>query len=73
MQYSKFHPAKNDICFAFVMAAVFVVTIVGAVAGTMDQARGPVIATPADTEATSVAFRSTGEQEPEAAHAGRIR
>jgi hypothetical protein len=70
MQYSKFHPAKNDFCFAFVMAAMFVVTIVGAVAGVVDIARGRAAADSAGTPTTSVALRGANEQAPQAARAG---
>jgi hypothetical protein len=73
MQYSKFHPAKNDFCFAFVMAAMFVVTIVGAVAGAVQMARGHAAADSAATQTTSVALRGANEHAPRAARAGPAR
>ena len=39
-QFHAFQRQKNDVLFAFVMAAVFAITVVGAVAGAVDLARG---------------------------------
>ena len=40
MRHHHTHHRKNDLCFAFLMAAVFAVMAAGAVAGTLDLAHG---------------------------------
>jgi hypothetical protein len=40
MKYSQFDAGKNDFFFAFVMVAMFAVTVVSAVAGYVDFAGG---------------------------------
>ncbi len=69
MKRFEFHRRKNDFCFAFVIAAMFAVTIVGAVAGYRDIARGAAGVQAAKAQAAPVAHRETGKQE-QVAHAG---
>jgi len=72
LKYQPIHPRKNDFFFAFLLAAVFAVTIVGEVAGVVSVARR------ADTEVAKArqapaAARSVGEQAPLLARAGARR
>ena len=63
MKHSKFHPWKNDICFAFLMASVFAITVAGAIAGYRDLARGRVEAADfAKTKEAPAALRGAGEK-----------
>jgi hypothetical protein len=70
MKYSQFKQRKNDFAFAFVMAAMFAVTVVGAVAGYVDMARGRLGADSAKTQGPSLALRGPAEQVPHVANAG---
>ncbi|HEY4039106.1 MAG TPA: hypothetical protein VGM15_09825 [Burkholderiaceae bacterium] len=53
---------KNDVFFAFVMAAVFAITVVGAVAGAFDVARGHAGADMAKAPGQAVALRDPGRE-----------
>jgi hypothetical protein len=44
MNYKPYRPHKNDVCFAFVMAAVFAMTVAGGAAGAFIVARDHVVA-----------------------------
>jgi len=52
MQQPQFHPGKNDFFFAFLMTAVFVITVAGAIGGYLDLARGRVDVTMRRREGT---------------------
>jgi hypothetical protein len=61
VNYSQFHPSKNDFAFAFLMAVVFAV-IVGAVAGTLNLVREQMGVDSAKEQWTNLALRGPGEQ-----------
>jgi hypothetical protein len=56
-EFHAFERQKNDVFFAFVMAAVFAITVVGAVAGAFDVARGHSGADYAKSHGQTVAMR----------------
>jgi hypothetical protein len=62
MRYAKFQAGKNDFFFAFVVAAMFAVTVVGAVAGVLDLARARVDVFVAKTQEAPAAARGAGRQ-----------
>jgi hypothetical protein len=64
------HHRKNDLCFAFLMAAVFAVMTAGAVAGTLDLARNRAGAEAATAQAAPAAGRTPLDREPQIAHSG---
>jgi hypothetical protein len=66
----QFYPAKNDFFFALLIAAVFAVTVAGAITGSLDLARGRVGADYAKTRAATIALRGNEEQAPQVKHAG---
>jgi len=68
MQQPQFHPGKNDFFFAFLMTAVFVITVAGAIGGYLD--RGRVDVDYAKTRGAPVALRDATEQAPQVARAG---
>ncbi len=70
MKHAQFHQRKNDFCFAFLIAAVFAITLVGAVAGSLDLVRGRAGGESAKTQEVSVALRGPGEQASNVAHTG---
>ena len=59
----RFDVGKNDFCFAFVIAAVFTVTVAGAIIGCLDLARGRVGADYAKTLAAPIALRGAPQVE----------
>ncbi|HEX4596398.1 MAG TPA: hypothetical protein VH278_01310 [Burkholderiaceae bacterium] len=61
-QFHAFERQKNDVFFAFVMAAVFAITVVGAVAGAFDVARGHAGADMAKARGQAVAMRDPGRE-----------
>lgn len=62
------HHRKNDLCFAFLMAAVFAVMTAGAVAGTLDLAHART-GLEAAKEKGALTVRNL-DQEPRIAHSG---
>ena len=68
MQQTQFHPGKNDFFFAFLMTAVFVITVAGAIGGYLD--RGRVDVDYAKTRGAPVALRDATERAPQVARAG---
>jgi hypothetical protein len=58
------HHRKNDLCFAFLMAAVFAVMTAGAVAGTLDLAHGHTGAEVAEAHAAQAARHDPADREP---------
>lgn len=70
MKHHQFQPRKNDFAFAFLLAAVFAVTIAAGVAGTLDIARARASVEAAKAQTAPVAHRDTGEPESQIAHAG---
>ena len=70
MKHAQFHQRKNDFCFGFLIAAVFAITLVGAVAGSLDLVRGRAGEESAKTREVSVALRGTGEQASNVSHTG---
>jgi hypothetical protein len=73
MKQFQFHPfqrQKNDVFFAFVMAAVFAVTVVVAVAGAFDVARAPAGADVAKTRGQTIAMRDPRHEAAPAAPSG---
>lgn len=71
MKYSHFDPGKNDFFFGFVIAAVFVVTVAGAVVGYVDLAREHANAQSAKVREAPVALDVARGQE--VAGAGAVR
>jgi hypothetical protein len=69
MKHLHAHHRKNDLCFAFLMAAVFAVMTAGAVAGTLDLARARS-GLEAAKEKGALTARSSIDQEPRIAHSG---
>jgi len=57
-QFEPFHARKNDVFYAFVVGAMFVVTVAGAVVGTADVARGHAGAHVAKAHGTTIAMRN---------------
>lgn len=57
MSYKPYQPHKNDVCFAFVIATVFAMTVVGGVAGAFIVARDYVVADAGTRHATGEADR----------------
>ena len=57
------HHRKNDLCFAFLMAAVFAVMTAGSVAGTLDLAHGHNGATVAKAQAARAAGHEASDRE----------
>jgi hypothetical protein len=70
MQQPQFHPGKNDFFFAFLMTAVFVITVAGAIGGYLDLARGRVDVDYVKTRGAPVALRDATERAPQIARAG---
>jgi hypothetical protein len=73
MKEPQFYPAKNDFFFAFVIGAMFVVTVVGAIAGYVDFARGHAGGDFAKTRAVPITLQRAHPQEPQIARAGPAR
>jgi hypothetical protein len=73
MKYSHFDPGKNDFFFAFVIAAVFVVTVAGAVVGYVDLAREHADAESAKVREAPVALDVARGHGSELAGAGAAR
>jgi hypothetical protein len=67
VKHLQFHTRKNDVTFAFLMAAVFAVTLAAAVAGTLDIAGGRASVEAAKTQ---TAHGDTGEPQSQIARAG---
>jgi hypothetical protein len=72
MKHEVFHPRKNDFFFAFLMAAVFAVTIVGEVAGVLSVGREQVAVESAKAKAgqARVALAGASERAPPVALSG---
>ena len=70
MKQLQFQTRKNDVAFAFLMAAVFAVTLAAAVVGTLDIARGQAGVEAAKPQKTPLARRDTGEPKSQIARAG---
>jgi hypothetical protein len=70
VKHLQFHTRKNDVTFAFLMAAVFAVTLAAAVAGTIDIAGGRASVEAAKTQTAPVAHGDTGEPQSQIARAG---
>ena len=60
----QFHRRKNDLCFAFLMASVLAITIVGLVAGALDLGRDHASKEVAKAREVSIALRAAGERAP---------
>jgi hypothetical protein len=71
-QFEPFQRQKNDVFFAFVMAAVFAVTVVVAVADAFDIARGHADANVAKAAGQTVAMRDA-KREPGATGRAGVR
>ena len=63
MRHQHTHHRKNDLCFAFLMAAVFAVTTAGALAGTLDLAHGRTGTEAAKAQAAQTARHDSGDRE----------
>jgi len=70
MRQLKLYPEKNDFFFALLVTAVFAVCVVGAVAGSLDLARGRVGVDYAKTRGAPVALGDARKQAPQVARAG---
>ncbi len=64
MRHQHTHHRKNDLCFAFLMAAVFAVVTAGALAGTLDLAHGRTGAEVAEAHAAPAARDDSTDREP---------
>jgi len=73
MKYSQFDPGKNDFFFGFVIAAVFVISVAGAVVGYVDIAREHANAQSAKVREAPVALDVARGQAAEVAGAGAVR
>lgn len=73
MKYSHFDPGKNDFFFGFVIVAVFVVTVAGAVVGYVDIAREHADAESAKVREAPVALDVARGQGAGVAGAGAVR
>ncbi len=73
MKYSQYDPGKNDFCFGFVLVAVFVISVAGAVVGYLDLARDHANAESAKVREAPVALDVARGQGPEAAGSGAVR
>jgi hypothetical protein len=69
MRQSQFRPGKNDFFFACLITAMFAVTVVGVIAGTLDLVRGRA-ETYAKTRGAPVALHDARGATPQAARAG---
>lgn len=56
MKYKPYQPHKNDVCFAFVMAAVFAMTVLADAASVFAVARGHVAVVAGTLQATDPAI-----------------
>jgi hypothetical protein len=61
---------KNDVWFAFVMAAMFAISVVGVVAGAFDAARDHAGADLAKARGQAIVMRDPAHEAVEAARAG---
>jgi len=71
MKYSQFDPGKNDFFFGFLIVAVFVISVAGAVVGYVDIAREQANAESAKVREAPVALDVARGQE--VAGAGAVR
>jgi hypothetical protein len=70
MRQPQFHPKKNDFFFALLVAAMFAVTVVGAIVGALDLAGDRVAVNYAQTREAPGALRAAPEKAPQLARAG---
>ena len=69
-QVHSFQRQKNDVWFAFVMAAVFAISVVGVVAGTFDAVRGHAGADFAKARGQVIVMRDAAHEPIQAAPSG---
>lgn len=69
-QFQPFQRQKNDVLFAFVIAAMFAVTLATAVAGAFDFARGNARTDVAKAHGQKIAMQNPEREAARAAHAG---